>query len=542
VLSRVVTLRCVCCYHPHTIGAEDLSIAPVLVVLKKRVFVSRSRASLRTPECVAFWGYFLCIVGLLVYRSYDPLSWIDEFGPIFIRGDTYGETIQIINQYGQHPPLFGLIIHWVSDTFGTSPVFLRLPSLLGWIGAVLVFRRFVAVSFCPLVADAAALLLITSRLGQSTAAMCRPYGLAMLCVATVVLCFYYATTRRSWGWALAACFAYLGAVGFHVLYLPLALCFVVYGLMSLGLRLDDTKLNQGVVVFSFVSFVSAVVLYFPLISRLWLRRDHYSYIPLPVGDNFIKILPLAVIGFVILNMCLFGSRRFTLAELSRPIVRLSASLLLVFWFTPFLLSFIAGASIFLERHLGPAYLAFSLMPFLFVKFDGLKSPFLYISLVFFLAVQIQGRWLVDPGSDFSQGAVALIERVSPGDAVIFGSGYVEAARASNRSDPFERELLVAPLSFYGFKGVALPLPTFENMRVVESTPVGESIKAEIQAIQAPRVFLLGEAASFAHYAWWVPLVAPQYKLIGWESHGSTLLFEFGRDDSRLSSVLGDKRE
>jgi hypothetical protein len=182
------------------------------------------------------------------------------------------------------------------------------------------------------------------------------------------------------------------------------------------------------------------------------------------------------------------------------------------------------------------------MPFLFVKIDGLKSPFLYISLVFFLAVQIQGRWLVDPGSDFSQGAVALIERVSPGDAVIFGSGYVEAARASNRSDPFERELLVAPLSFYGFKGVALPLPTFENMRVVESTPVGESIRAEIQAIQAPRVFLLGEAASFAHYAWWVPLVAPQYKLIGWESHGSTLLFEFGRDDSRLSSVLGDKRE
>ena len=494
------------------------------------------------PERLAFWCYFLCIVGLLVYRSYDPLSWIDEFGPIFIRGDTYSETIQIINQYGQHPPLFGLIIHWVSDTFGTSPIFLRLPSLLGWIGAVLVFRRFVAVSFCPLVADASALLLITSRLGQSTAAMCRPYGLAMLCVASAVLCFYYAITRRSWGWALAAFLAYLGAVGFHVLYLPLALCFAVYGLMSLGLRLEDAKLNRGIIAFSLLSFFSAVMIYFPLLSRLWLRRDHYSYIASPAGDHLIRIIPLAVVGFVIINCYLFGARRLTLADLSRPVTRLSAALLLGFWLGPFLLSLIGGASVFAERHLGPAYLAFSLLPFLFLKWDEIKSPFLYVSLVFFLSVQIQGRWLVDPGSDFSQGAVALIERVSPGDAVIFGSGYVEAARASNRSDPFERELLVAPLSFYGFKGVALPLPTFENMRVVESTPVGESIKAEIQAIQAPRVFLFGEAASFADYGWWIPLIAPQYKLIGWESHGATLLFEFGRDDSRLSSVLGDKRE
>jgi hypothetical protein len=190
--------------------------------------------------------------------------------------------------------------------------------------------------------------------------------------------------------------------------------------------------------------------------------------------------------------------------------------------------------------LGPAYLAFSLLPFLFVKLDGLKSPFLYVSLVFFLSVQIQGRWLVDRRADFSQGAAALIERFRPGDSVIFGSGYIEAARASNRSDPFERELLIAPLTFYGVKSSVLPLPTFADMRAVESSPVGESIKAEIRALDTPRVLFIGEASLFAQYAWWIPLIAPKYRLVKWESHGATLLFEFERHDMLSNSIKANQ--
>lgn len=180
-----------------------------------------SVTSSRLPVLAAFTLLYL-IPTLRIVRL--KMLWTDEFFTLYLSRTSASQLLRALaTGADQHPPAFYLQTHALMAVFGTSPVILRLPAILGfWLLCVCLYEAGRALT-TPIWAVVAMLFPLSTPL------------------------YYYAAEARGYGplagWSALALLCWMHASAFHrrKLYLPLlgfsviaTLCSHYYGLLVLG--------------------------------------------------------------------------------------------------------------------------------------------------------------------------------------------------------------------------------------------------------------------------------------------------------------------
>jgi heme/copper-type cytochrome/quinol oxidase subunit 4 len=216
---------------------------------------------------LALVGLLAWTAGLLLFGATQKKLWFDELFTLYVsRQSTLSDVLAALaNAVDLHPPLSYFLTRACLFLFGTGDWVLRVPQIVGIIGALFCIYLFVAKRTGATVGLLSAVLFIGSPY-MTYGFEARPYALVLFCTAAALL--GYQRWQQSVWWKLLFSVSLISANSLHY-YAPLLGC--VFGAVEIYTAWRTKSIRRGIWL---CLVLSALPLVFPIMH--WESLHRYS--------------------------------------------------------------------------------------------------------------------------------------------------------------------------------------------------------------------------------------------------------------------------
>jgi hypothetical protein len=436
------------------------------------------------------------VVTQLWFGMISTSFWLDETGTWWIVKDGAAEAVRRSLSWSGQSPLFYLIAWFSSRLFGLNEISLRLPSVLAMSGAIYFLYR-IAVRLFD--AASAAMVAFVFLCGASFFAIdARPYALAML--------FLTVST-----WALLRWLDTNRPVDAILYVITAALVVYAHCIMSLGLGAGviyaAVTLRNRPRRLAWLGLLQLAIalLCLPLVPQLMTfyttRSAHTITGPPAMNDLLAGLIPCSVAGALILLVWIYTASRGESGIVGKcpP----TTALLIGTWslLAPlflFLLAVSTDLRLYVGRYYSSALPGQALLAG--VLLSSIQRSAVRKALIVAVAawsILAYGRLTVrSHDNDDWRDAMAFVNKEAGSTPVLLVSPFAEAADFKSLADPRLREILFAPVLFYGQPVRSVRLPhAFAGAETTELEKLAERLKGE------HRFYLVNDTPDPSYETW-----------------------------------------
>ena len=405
----------------------------------------------------------ILVLALIGWVPHLPNSlWLDETLTYWVIQDSFLEALDRALHFQPQPGYYLLMWCWTALA-GTSEVALRLPSLIGMLGACVALARLVeAVWGDRETGLLAALVFAASFNAFREAADARSYALGLWCL---IACagYVHAWVQRG-GLFDAALAGVLGALlpQFHVFFLMALPAFALY-VFAMRPQTPDARAGfakQGMLVLALLAV--GALLYLPVVFALADNAGSYSFARTPTLANLASVFVWTPpVAGLLVGSCALAAGSASDRAPAVPVRPKPVSLFAMWLLVPTLLLFgvstLGESKLFFGRYLIPAIPAVAFFYALALRALPLPAARIVAALVIVLAALVSHE---RPEDDF-RGAAAAVREFAEGDPelpVLLASGVIEGQHEAWLRDPSLSDYLSAPAAYYPLGGRVFVAP------------------------------------------------------------------------------------
>jgi mannosyltransferase len=399
---------------------------------------------------------FICLgIFLRFYNFWYSELWRDEYRTWWVIANGWSEVIERTFQSEGHSPLYLLVAQLSTNLFGQGPAALRLPSVLSSVGILclvypLALRLFDNRHLALL---ATAVFAVNDKL-IFYAQEARPYSLALLCTMLSFLCYLTLLSAEKLSWRVGYLLATIGAYYAHYVfgYVPLIQILHLFSTQGWSWVRSKAWIASCLILALVCLPGTAQIFHFA-------RRGGLDWIGEPglldsikLALDFLGRWPFFLSAATVAAIAIIGREKIVPAYRGLDLVAL--------WFlAPIVLvttiPSLFGVSLFHDRFALPAVPA---ALFLVAWLLGLVKKnvwSIWVPLVVFLtvgfitqlvpAVRSTGTFAERLDEGWNKAAGFLERNAKDGDLILFGTGFFEGDRLSNKPDPVVFSFLSWPL-------------------------------------------------------------------------------------------------
>lgn len=406
--------------------------------------------------------FLICILFIVFFTPTIRQSlWIDETITYWVVKDGFRDLFYRAIHFQGQSPFYYFIVWCFIQILGNAEWILRLPSLLSIIFACFFLYKLSFVLFDREWSLISVLCLICLLQVTTVGGDARPYGLALMLSILSVQCFVKWLQNSRASYQIAYIIASAATCYSHIMYAPIFFIHLCYYLIF---KEDNSKVSFRKLVLTFFIIAGCLLPNFYQLILLVEKRELYSFALRPgIMDllnawfPFVLIFPL-IAGFLL--ACIFD--RTTCRKWSFFVPK-KMFFILIWFFSPasflFIISKMMGSSIFYTRYFFWSYPAIALVISGLVKMlENRQSRLIAVSVFSMVFIIIN---IIHPKPiENWRSAVEYVTstKMSQKVPIIVWPGLVEARNVKWSIEKEKRDYLLAPLSYYTLKSMAISLP------------------------------------------------------------------------------------
>ncbi len=406
--------------------------------------------------------------GILLIRF--PLGsslWGDECITWWITSSSFTTTAKNVFEFQGQSPLYFWLIELIRDTFGSSELILRLPSvLLAGITGVLLLLLGVRLFGLP-IASFALLTLAASNTFGKVAVSARPYSMALFGALLSTYVLYRLLQKPDWTktllYASSLALMFYGHYLFLLIILPHAILLTTKGSpLSSELRM---KILFGGLLFLLLAAPGGVHL-----LDIHSRSGTYFFSKLPNLIDLLKALFPPRLTFALLTAFL-AVICFVPCTVNKPSKDLSSGLPFVccLWLTApilfFCYSHLSGNSLYFERYYSWSIIGYSLLWGIALQsISAEKARGAIVVLFCLLLAFIPRQWILEDWKGAIEAVNKELKEV-PDAPILLYTGLIELEQIDWLTDHKKAPYLSAPLAVYPLSHESTLIPSsFEGAK------------------------------------------------------------------------------